>query len=188
MTFLKSVAVASIVIAFATPHVRAETERYVSAAAGALTTGSWHEALVPGQIDFADSYMIAGAVGWDRSLGNSRFRLGVELQLTGHAGVQDHLELSLPVTLRYDLGEGRRVRSLAGGLGLSYASDVPEVEIIRNGASQRLFVHWMAEVEFASKRPERSTFLRLHHRSDGYGVFEVDAGSTGWLFGVRHRY
>jgi len=188
VTFPKLAGLACLLSALAGAPNAAEPERFVWGAAGALTTGSWHEALRPNTLDFADSYMIAGAVGWDRPLGNSRWRLGLEAQLTAHAGVQDHFELSVPVTLRYHIGEDRFVRSLAGGLGLSYATEVPEVEIIRNGASQRLFVHWMAEVEFSSPRPDRATFLRLHHRSDGYGVFDVDAGSTGWLFGVRHRY
>ncbi|WP_299546452.1 hypothetical protein [uncultured Tateyamaria sp.] len=167
---------------------QAEQQRYVSGFVGTLTKNRWHDALRPQQVEFADSYMIGGALGWDRRIGASRFRYGIEAQLAAHFGRQDHLELSVPVVLRYVPDQGAPLRSVGAGLGLSYASQVPQVEIDRNGASQRFFVHWMAEIEFATPDPDRTAFLRVHHRSDGYGVFEVDAGSTGFVLGLRHRF
>ena len=167
---------------------RAEVQRYGSLMVGTLTTDSWHGVLRPWNLSFADSHMIAGSVGWDRPVGASSFRFGAEIQLTGHFGRQDHFELSVPVVLRYVPERGPFIRSAAAGLGLSYATKVPQVEIDRNGASQRMFVHWMAEVEFGAPEPATTTFLRVHHRSDGYGVFDVDAGSTGIMFGVRKRF
>ncbi|WP_415402749.1 hypothetical protein [Tateyamaria sp. SN3-11] len=160
----------------------------VSALAGTLTTGSWHEAINPGKLDFADSYMLGGALSWERPIGASRFQFGVEAQLLAHVGRQDHFELNVPVVLRYVPETTRGISSVAAGLGLSYASKIPQVEIDRNGASQRLFVYWMAEVEFPLAHPDRSALIRLHHRSDGYGIFDVDAGSTGFVFGLRHRF
>ncbi|WP_157598676.1 hypothetical protein [Tateyamaria omphalii] len=153
-----------------------------------MTEGSWHETVNPKRLRFAGSHMVGVAVGADRAIGDSRFRFGAEAQLLGHFGRQDHFELSVPVVLRYVPDTRSVVTSLAAGLGLSYASDVPQVEIDRNGASQRLFVHWMAEIEFDLPDPDLTTFLRLHHRSDGYGLFEVDAGSTGFVLGVRKRF
>jgi len=167
---------------------RAEAQWYASGSIGTLTEGSWHDALIPNDVEFADSHMLAAAVGRERPVGDSRFALGVEAQLIAHAGTQDHFELSIPLTLRYRPNRAGPVASYAGGLGLSYATQVPQVEIDRNGASQRLFVHWLAEVEFALPSPDRTAFVRLHHRSDGYGLFEVDAGSTGYLIGLRKRF
>jgi len=157
-------------------------------ALGAMTTNTWHEALTPGQTDFAGSGILAGGVTWERPIGGSRYRWGVEAILLGHTGRQDHFELSVPVVLRYVPRRSRAITSVAAGLGLSYATKVPQVEIDRNGASQRLYVHWMAEVEFATRRTDLTTFFRVHHRSDGYGLFEVDAGSTGLLVGLRRSF
>ncbi|MEO0936741.1 MAG: hypothetical protein AAFY38_01155 [Pseudomonadota bacterium] len=184
-SFLKAIAFALCLIA---GSAAAEGRWHASGAAGVLTNGSWHEALWPPEVDFADSYMLAAAIGWDRQLGNGPFRLGVEAQLTAHAGTQDHFELSVPVTLRYMLPESRFFHSIGGGIGLSYATDVPEVEIARSGASQQFLLHWMAEIEFARPDPDSTLFLRLHHRSDAYGLFSVDAGSNAYLFGFRRRY
>ena len=160
----------------------------ISALGGTLTTGSWHEAINPGKIDLADTYMNGGAVSWERPIGRSRMHIGIEAQLLAHAGRQDHFELNVPVVLRYVPDTPPGLTSVAAGLGLSYASKIPQVEIDRNGASQRLFVYWMAEVELPLANPDRSAVLRRQHRSDGYGLFDVDAGSTGFVFGLRHRF
>ncbi|MFL4471020.1 hypothetical protein ACERZ8_14430 [Tateyamaria armeniaca] len=153
-----------------------------------MTTNTWHEAITPGQTDLAGSSILAAGVGWDRPIGTSRFRFGIEAVLLGHTGRQDLFELSVPLTLRYETLRDRGLTSLAAGLGLSYASKIPQVEIDRSGNSQRLFVHWMAELEFATRRPDVTGFFRMHHRSDGYGLFEVDSGSTGLLVGVRQAF
>ncbi|MEL6617477.1 MAG: hypothetical protein AAFP16_01280 [Pseudomonadota bacterium] len=167
---------------------RAQGQWYASGILGTMTEGSWYELVKPDDLRFADSHMIGAAIGWDRAIGTSRFRFGTEAQLLAHFGRQDHFELSVPVTLRYVPRRNRRIRSVTAGIGLSYASKIPQVEIDRNGASQRLFVHWLAEMEFGRPDPDASLFFRMHHRSDGYGVFKVDAGSTGYLFGYRRRY
>ncbi|MEO0744509.1 MAG: hypothetical protein AAFY49_04090 [Pseudomonadota bacterium] len=177
-----------LLVALAAGPVRADGQWYAAGLVGSLTEGSWHEALIPRDVQFAGSSMIGAAIGVERPLGNSRWRIGVEAQVVAHAGAQDHFELSVPITLRYTPRRLGPVESLAAGLGLSYATEIPQVEIDRNGASQRLFVHWLAEVEFALPRDDLTTFVRLHHRSDGYGLFEVDAGSTGYVLGLRKRF
>lgn len=169
-------------------QARADFDRYGTFFAGALTTGSWHDAVRPWEVEFAEAWMIGASVGWDRSIGTTPIRWGIEAQLSAHVGRQDHFELSVPMLLRYRAQGTSPVRSLAAGLGLSYASKVPQVEIDRNGASQRLFVHWMAEIEFGAPNQTRNTVLRLHHRSDGYGLFDVDAGSTAIVVGLRKRF
>ena len=177
-----------LLVALAPDPVRAEGQWYAAGVVGTLTEGSWHEALIPRDVQFAGSSMIGAAIGVERPLGDSRWRIGIEAQVVAHAGAQDHVELSVPITLRYMPRGLGPVESFAAGLGLSYATDIPQVEIDRNGASQRLFVHWLAEVEFALPPEDLTTFLRLHHRSDGYGLFEEDAGSTGYVLGLRKRF
>lgn len=179
---------ALLLLACSVSATRSERPSYFSGLIGTMTTNRWHDTLVPGRVQSADSHLVGAALGWDRQIGDSRFHYGFEAQLAAHFGRQDLLELTVPVVLRYVPQQEMAVRSIAAGLGLSYASEVPQVEIDRNGASQRLFVHWMAELELGLSDPMTSAFVRLHHRSDGYGVFEVDAGSTGFVLGVRHRF
>lgn len=167
---------------------QADAQTYRSFAVGTMTSGSWHEAIRPTRLEFPGSSFFAAAIGVERPLGRTPLRYGVEVQFAAHVGRQDHLELSVPVTLRYVPRQGTIFRSFAAGLGLSYATKPPQVEIDRNGASQRLFVHWIAEIELATPAPDQSLFFRLHHRSDGYGIFEVDAGSTALVLGWRKRF
>ena len=73
----------------------------VTGLAGTLTEGSWHEAINPGKFNLADSHMLGAALSWERAIANSDFHWGVEAQLLGHFGRQDHFELNVPLTLRY---------------------------------------------------------------------------------------
>ncbi len=167
-----------------------EVRRYYSGFAGAMTEGRWHEALRPGRLEFAESGLIGGTIGWERRIGTSRFSYGIEAQVVGHFGRQDHFEFNLPVTLRYhpERPLPRALSSAAFGVGVSHATKVPQVEIDRRGASQRNYVYWMGELEFATRRPGRTAFVRLHHRSDGYGLYEASSGSTAWVFGLRMSF
>jgi len=73
-------------------------------------------------------------------------------------------------------------------LGLSYATDVPESEIDRGGDSTRTLVYWMAELEFYLPPDFLTLVFRLHHRSDGYGLFPEDSGTNAFLAGIRWRF
>lgn len=168
----------------------AEDRRSFSLFGGAMTEGRWYEALSPGKVAFAGSSLAGASLAWERQIDRSRFSYGIEAQLVVHSGRQDHLEFNLPLTLRYTPPRPwpRRFQSAAFGIGLSHATKVPQVEIDRKGISQRNFVYWMAEAEFALPRPEDSVYLRLHHRSDGYGVYDVSSGSTGVVLGWRRAF
>lgn len=160
---------------------------YFDRFAGVMTEGVWEQALNPFEADFADSALVGVGFGWDRRLGQGRFRFGAEVQAVAHAGRQDHFEVNAMAVLRYlpPNPVPRRFESFAFGLGLSHASEVPQVEIDRSGASQRTFVYWYGELEFDLPDVDNSAFLRLHHRSDGYGFFETDSGSTAITIGLR---
>ncbi len=160
---------------------------YVDGFAGAMTENRWHDVFDPSRASFAGSYLLGGGIGWERQIGKSRFRYGVQLQGVGHFGSQDHFEINLPVVLRYVPRAPRPkwFNSAAFGLGVSHATKVPRVEIDRSGASQRNFAYWFAEIETRHARRDTTLFFRLHHRSDAYGLFEENSGSTAVVLGWR---
>ena len=179
---------ALLALGVASPSALArETE--ASVFAGAHVDDNWPEVFRdPSGLDWRDT-ALAG-VTWGRSWpsADGSVRLGFEVQMAAHAGEQDHLELNLPVTLRWRMPRPLPVRSLAAGAGPSWASEVPRVEVLRKGDSARLMLYWMLEAEFGPREAERSVFLRLHHRSNAYGLFAEAGGSNAVVLGLRRRW
>jgi hypothetical protein len=140
-----------------------------------------------GDIEFLDIRLVGAVAAREWRRGGGPFSLGVEAQVMGHFGEVDHLELAVPLTIRWHLPTSAPV-SAAFGLGLSYASKPPQVEIDRRGASQRLLVYWLLETEFGTGLERPAVFLRLHHRSDAYGLLETDTGSNAIGVGLRRRW
>ncbi len=162
----------------------------LAAFAGQLTDDGWETIVLDtGNITWIDSYVAALIVSRDWTALNPRLRFGVEGQAVVHTGEQDHLEVNVPLYIRYRaLDPWVPVQGAAFGLGLSYATDVPEVEVERKGESQRLLAHWFAEVEFGRPNWTVYPFLRLHHRSDGYVIADFDTGSNAVVVGLRYPF
>lgn len=156
---------------------------------GVHVDDNWPEVFrAPGGIEWRDTAMVGAAWGRSWPSVDGSVRLGFEAQAAIHTGEQDHLELNLPVTLRWRMPRALPVRSLAAGAGPSWASEVPRVEVLRKGASARLMLYWMLEAEFGPRDADRSVFLRLHHRSDAYGLFAEAGGSNVVVLGLRRRW
>ena len=77
---------------------------------------------------------------------------------------------------------------LHAGLGLSHATRVPEVEIDAKGGPAGTLPYGTIEAELGRKDATRSIFTRLHHRSNGYGLFVDAVGSDVIVWGLRHRW
>lgn len=177
-----------VVAMMSVPHKgHARDGWYIDRFVGVLTENRWHDVFDPSRASFAESYLLGGSIGWERRIGQSRFRYGVQLQGVAHFGRQDHFEINLPFVLRYvpRTPWPDWFNSAAFGLGLSHATKVPQVEVDRSGASQRNFAYWFAEIETRHRRRDTRWFFRLHHRSDAYGLFEQDSGSTAVVLGWR---
>jgi hypothetical protein len=120
-------------------------------------------------------------------LGHLRF--GVEAQIVRQFGLQRHWEINLPVTLR--LTPPRRIFGLADsfafGIGPSHATRAPGLERRRGGGKVlRNQIYWHGEL--ARDLPGTAgnrIFLRLHHRSDGYGLMGQGGSSNGLVAGLR---
>ncbi len=155
---------------------------------GQMTDNVWEESIVPGKTELVDSHLIGLALGRDfASRGAVDF--GWEGQIVAHFGAQDHWEFNLPVYSRYHFpAHWRGLKSATFGLGLSYATKIPQVEIDRDGESTRLLFYWMGEIEFRLPVETMTMVFRLHHRSDGYGVFETDSGSNALVLGLRRNF
>ena len=163
-------------------------EQQLAVFGGIHVAQNWEEVFAdPANIEWRDSFLLGAAYGreWDTRF--SAVTLGFELQALKHAGEQDHFEFNLPAFLRLHPPEPVPVRSFGFGLGLSYATEVPEVEVLRKGQSQQLLFYWAIEAEFGRK-DALATFVRLHHRSDGFGFFETDTGSNFLVVGLRRRW
>ncbi|MEW9920782.1 hypothetical protein AB2B41_14295 [Marimonas sp. MJW-29] len=170
------------------PGYADETRRlYLDAFGAVLTKNTFEQAVDPFAVEFADSYLIGVGIGWERRIARSRFHFGAQFQAVAHAGRQDHFEFNLPLVLRYVPPDPwpRWLESASFGLGLSHATKVPQVEIDRTGESQRTFAYWLAELEIDTGHPENTMFVRLHHRSDAFGAFEAESGSTALSVGWR---
>lgn len=80
--------------------------------------------------------------------------------------------------------------SLAIGEGISYASQVPDVEIRNNTNTRRLLNYLMLEATFALPRyPELILVARIHHRSGAYGLYKAgNTGSNNIGLGIRYQF
>ena len=168
----------------------AEGQWHATGFVGTMTMNEWEKVFDPSALEFAGASLIGVAVGWDCPIGDSRLSIGFEAQAVGHFGRQDHFEFNIPLVLRYTPPQPRafRFKSAAIGIGVSHATKIPQVEIDREGESQRDLIYWMAEVEFIRPKPDESVYFRLHHRSDAFGLLKVDNGSNGLVLGWRKSF
>lgn len=170
---------------------RSETETSISGFAGVMTNNSFGEALSPFDVEFTESALVGVGLRQEWPLfGSNRWFVGIEGQLVGHFGVQDHFEVNLPLVATYKPQSrlGDYLSRITYGIGLSFASKAPQVEIERDGASQNTLIYWMAELSTPLPAEDFEAFFRLHHRSDGFGLFSVDAGSNGLVLGLRRSF
>jgi len=175
-------------IAGADPRRSLESSWIITPFGGQMTGNVWEEALNPAETEFVDSYLVGLAVGRDFAQ-RGPWGFGWESQIVGHFGEQDHFEFNLPLYARYNLPESWRfLKSLTFGLGLSYATNLPEVEISINQETSQTLVYWMGEMEFYLPPDDMTFVFRLHHRSNAYGLFPENGGSNAFVLGQRWRH
>ena len=157
---------------------------------GLLTDNNWEEAFVPWTLDFRDSTFLGLAAS--HGIGRFDHRLGFEIegQVVRHFGDQDHWEFNLPIIGRWEAFPWDEVvdTSLAFGVGPSYASEKPKVEVANAGDSRRVLVYWMMELELGPPGKGWSAIFRLHHRSGAFGLVADEGGSNAMVVGLRQRF
>ncbi|MGI9434692.1 MAG: hypothetical protein ACR2Q4_07685 [Geminicoccaceae bacterium] len=158
---------------------------------GWLTANDWQETFLPTRWDFIDSYIAALAVSRRAGQLSNEAQIELEGQIVRHFGVQDHWEFNALPIIRWTAfpWDEQLDTSAAAGLGLSYATRVPEAEVEIDGDSERLLAYWMLELE--ASVPERKAWhvlARLHHRSAAYGLFGKKGGANVLSLGLRYRF
>lgn len=157
-----------------------------------MTVNDWQDFFTPEKVQWQDSYLVA--LSLSRTLGGWRERLSyaVEGQVVKHFKEQDHWEFNLLGVLRWHPFPWDRwlETSAAFGLGPSWATRKPEIEIRNDGETDRLLVYWMLELAVAPLRetPRLEIVSRIHHRSDAYGLVAEDGGSNALGLGLRYRF
>jgi hypothetical protein len=157
--------------------------------AGRMTDNRWHE-IARVDVRFRDAYLAGVAVS--RRVGDLFDSLDVELegQVVRHFRGQTHWEFNGAVVGRWARfpWTARLPTSLAFGIGPSYATETPPEEVAREGASARLLVYWLTEVEVGLPDRPWSALARVHHRSEAFGAV-ADKGGSNWItLGIRRRF
>jgi hypothetical protein len=141
---------------------------------------------------YVGAYLVAGTVS--RKYAERRqgaLDLEAEGQVVYNFGAQSHWEFNaVPIVARWKrFPWSSRVRTTAAfGLGLSYATELPPVEVALEGESRRLLIYWVAEFTAGPLDSPWSFSARLHHRSVGYGLFAEDGGMNAVGLGVRYAF
>lgn len=158
---------------------------------GRFTSDDLGPALIGDLSGFEDSALVG--FGLARTLAGRRpLTLEAEAQILQHFGNQGHSEGTVALVLRWhDFPWDDKIdTTFAIGEGLSFATSVPELEILRNGRSTQLLNYLLFELTFAlPQEPDWQFVGRLHHRSGVYGLFDgVGSGSNIYSAGIRRRF
>lgn len=190
-----STAIVSCVLVLATaaaPAVSAEYPYSLNLYTGRMTSNHWEDFFLhSNKVSFKDSYLTAVTLA--RTVGKYRDRATFEIegQVVKHFDIQKHWEFNLLGTARWNKFWWKRYidTSVAFGVGPSYATDEPEIEIRNDGKTSRFLVYWMMELALAHPKYPRIAFItRIHHRSDAFGLVAEEGGSNALVFGLKYRF
>jgi hypothetical protein len=142
--------------------------------------------------EFVDSYLVTVALARQYAeRKNGALAIEAEGQVVRHFHDQTHWEFNaLPVLLRWKRfpWSERLSTSAAFGIGLSYATDLPPVEVLLEGESHKWLIHWVMELTAGPVQSRWSVSLRLHHRSVAYGLMGDEGGMNALGMGLRYRF
>ncbi len=142
-------------------------------------------------IELEDSYFLGLALSRRIATHGELVSFEVEGQITKHFKQQDHWEFNALLTSRWEdfFWDKYLDTSFAVGIGPSYATNVPEIEVRRSGESARLQVFIMAELEFVlPSHPNIAVITRIHHRSNAFGIVADNGTSNALAFGFKFRF
>lgn len=163
--------------------------------AGTLTYNTWTDiVLEPWTIETTDlglaGIALAFPIGRPVPVDKGIFLFSVEMQLVRHFGYQDLWETSLMGAFRYR--PGAPVIGVLDGFGMGVGPSYTSIESPhegRNGAVRKSLFYWYLEVDhLIGPEEDASLFLRLHHRSSGYGILGTSGTSNALVIGYRHAF
>lgn len=174
----------------AVPRTVTATDLAMTVFAGRITgVSAWHDIITqPDDLDWQDAYFFAGALSytWAHYFEDA-MSLELEGQVVRHFGDQHLWELNLPVVARWQRfpWNDSIATSAAFGIGPSYTTKVPPMEVELEGESQRFLYHWFLELTLGPPDADWTTSFRLHHRSGGFGSIANEGGSNALTIGIR---
>lgn len=171
--------------------VRADERLYaLNLYAGRLTSNHWEE-FFTSNLDFKDSYLVTAALARRIGAYGDKASFEIEGQIVKHFNIQTHWELNALVTARWEAFWWDDVldTSVAFGLGPSYATEKPEIEIDNNEETSRFLVYWMLELAVALPKYSHIAWItRIHHRSDAFGLIADGGGSNALAMGLKWKF
>jgi hypothetical protein len=142
--------------------------------------------------DFEDSYFIDLALSRRLYTYRDYFNLEIEGQIAKHFGDQHHWEFNGVAYFRWlpFPWDSYLDTSFAAGVGLSYATSVPEIEAKNHDETAKFLGALMFELAFSRPSiPQWGLVSRLHHRSGAGGLFSgVHGASNAWAIGIRYSF
>ncbi len=136
--------------------------------------------------------LIAVALGKHlTSVFNPNLKLGIEGQLVRHFGGHPHGEVNGLMLLRWTRFPWHQSlnTTFAGGAGLSYATEVPEIEQIQDRQSAQLLGYLLVEITLGlPSHPKWSLATRIHHRSGADGMFSSGVYGASNALGLGLSY
>jgi len=172
---------------------RAQNRPYaLSLYGGQLTTNHFEDFFESDELNFKNSYLLAIALAQHLGQWDGKLSYELEGQVVKHVKLQNHWEFNLLGVVRWEkfVWDNWLDTSTAFGLGASYATKKPKIEIENDGETAHLLVYWMLElavVPFKS-HPQWELITRIHHRSDAFGLVADDGGSNALAFGLKYHF
>lgn len=156
-----------------------------------LTKEKWENAILPGA-EMADATIVVAAGSWTvKRFFEGKLSVELEAQVGKYFGDQDHWEFNLPILgFRWHRfpWDDRLDTSIAWGIGPSYATEEPDIELETNENTSRWLIYWFGELTFGPPAANWEVLLRLHHRSDGFSTVAEDGGSNALGAGLRFHF
>jgi len=160
--------------------------------AGRLTSNNWEDFITnSGGLDFKNSYLVTAALARRIGTYGDKASFEIEGQIVKHFNVQTHWELNALVAARWEAFWWDDVldTSVAFGLGPSYATDEPEIEILNDGDTSQFLIYWMFELAVGlPDYPRVALIARIHHRSNAFGWVADNGGSNALAVGLKWRF
>ena len=141
-----------------------------------------------------DAPLFVLAVAREFATSGPHLRWEVEGQIAKHFGKQNHWEFNPLLVLRWITFPWDRWAdtSVAVGLGVSYATEAPELEALRHPdtGAERFLAYLMTELSVGIPgAPQWSVVARVHHRSGAWGLFSgVNGASNALALGIKYRF
>lgn len=153
----------------------------------------WEDILLdPISAEYKDVFLAAAALSRPYAgYRDGALSLEAEGQVARYFGDQDHWEFNVvPITLRWHrFPWSHRVdSSVAFGLGVSYATELPPVEVEIEGESAQFLVYWVLEATAGPVDSPWAVSLRMHHRSVAWGLMADEGGMNAVGLGLRYEF